>query len=606
MPESASILAQKFRRVSRQIPYLPRALGFVWEAAGAWTAGWIAVLILQGLLPVAIVYLTRQLVNALVAAVRVHGENGSLQPVIVAAFLMAAVLVADALLRSLATWLRAAQADLVQDHISRLIQSKSAAVDLAFYESADFYDHLHRARAEGASRPVTLIENLGSLLQNGITLTAMLGVLAPFGVWLPLALAVGTVPALYVVLRFAVLRHRFQLRATPAERRGWYYDWVLTSSEFAAELRLFGLAGYFEARFADVRRTLREEHCSLAAAQAWAELAAGSAALLVAGGAGAWMAWRAIRGLVTLGDLALFYQAFQQGLRLMQSLLENTGQIFQNSLFLGNLFEFLALAPAVVDPAAPVPVPGALHEGVRFRGVGFGYPASRGKLFDGLDLFLPAGQIVAIVGPNGAGKSTLVKLLCRLYDPDTGSIELDGRDLRTMALEEIRGNMAVLFQQPAHYNASVADNIAMGDLRQRDKRARIEQAARAAGADTLVEKLPQGYEQLLGNWFESGTELSGGEWRRIALARAFLRQAPLVIFDEPTSAMDPWAEAEWLGRFRTLAAGRTVLMITHRFSTTRLADVIHVMVEGRILESGSHAELLAKGGLYAQGWNSRG
>jgi len=426
-------------------------------------------------------------------------------------------------------------------------------------------------------------------------------VLIPYGPWLPAALLVSTLPALYVVLRYAVLQHDWRQRATADERRAWYYDWLLSVGEAAAEVRLFGLQDHFRLAFEALRRKLRRDRLQLAKAQSRAELAAGLGGLAVSSGAIGWMGWKAVRGLASLGDLALFYQAFQQGLGLMRSLLDNVGQLYQNSLFLGNLFAFLALEPKVVDPPSAAAVPRPLREGIRFRDVTFRYPGRERAILHNFNLLIPAGKIVTLVGPNGAGKSTIVKLLCRFYDPHEGSIELDGQDVRSLAIEDLRQQIAVLFQQPVHFNATVSENIGMGDLRLA-RGDTIEAAARAAGVDGIVDRLPRGYQNLLGNWFQEGTELSVGEWQRIALARAFLRQAPLIIFDEPTSAMDPWAEADWLKRFRELVAGRTTLIITHRFTTAMFADAIHVIEGGRIVESGGHQELLARGGLYAKGW----
>ena len=602
MLKDASIIGAKLERLAAQLPHVPRTMGLVWTAARGWTAAWIAVLLVEGVLPVATVYLTRTVVNRLMPAIRAGGSWESVQPLIVAAVLMGVVLLAGEALRGIAAWLRTAQSDLVQDYISGLIQKKSASVDLAFYESPEFYDHLHRARAEAGYRPIALVESLGNLLQNGITLVAMLAVLIPFGPWLPAALLVSTLPALYVVLQYALLQHQWNQRSTADERRAWYYDWLLSAGEAAAEVRLFGLQEHFRQGFERLRRKLRGERMELAMAQSRAELAAGLGGLLVTGGALGWMGWRAVRGQASLGDLALFYQAFQQGLGLMRTLLGNMGQLYQNSLFLGNLYEFLALEPKVVDPPVATPAPRPLRDGIRFRDVTFRYPGKERAILRHFNLAIPAEHIVTIVGPNGAGKSTLVKLLCRFYDPEEGSVELDGLDLKRMAMEDLRSQIAVLFQAPVHFNASVAENIGMGDLGVANDRARIEAAGRAAGADGIVERLPHGYDNLLGNWFQEGTELSVGEWQRIALARAFLRQAPLIVFDEPTSAMDPWAEADWMKRFRQLVAGRTALIITHRFTTAMFADAIHVMTGGRIVESGCHEELLARGGMYAQGW----
>jgi ATP-binding cassette subfamily B protein len=420
---------------------------------------------------------------------------------------------------------------------------------------------------------------------------------------LPAVLAAGTLPALLVVLHFGFRYNRWRRRVTKEERRTWYYEWLLTSGAAAAEIRLFALGGHFRSAYQGLRSKLRRERVELASKQALAEVGAGAAALVVAGGAMLWMLWRAVRGLATLGDLVLFYQAFQQGLRLMRSLLENIGQLYGNILFLGNLFEFLSLEPGLRDPPNPVPAPPSLGDGIRFHDVTFRYPGSDRAAVDRFTLFLPAGQITAVVGPNGAGKSTLIKLLARFYDPEHGRIEMDGVDLREFAIQELRGRLTVLFQQPVHFNATVRENIAYGDLADKTAGERVEAAARDAGADSVAARLPERLDTLLGRWLaDDGTELSVGEWQRVALARAFLRRSPILILDEPTSAMDPWAEADWLARFRDLASGRTALVITHRFTTAMFADVIHVMEAGRIVESGSHEELLRRKGRYAEAW----
>jgi ATP-binding cassette subfamily B protein len=601
MSSGRSILRTKFRQLAAQFPYFPQALRLVWSAAPRHASLWAALLVFQGLLPIGTVYLTRSLVNALVAAVRPTAPLSGGRTALLLMAAMAALLLLSEVARVAARWVRTAQADRVQDHISRLVHRKSIAVDLAFYDNAEFYDHLHRARSDAGPRSVALLENLGGMVQNGITLVSMLAVLAPFGLWLPGALLASTLPALYVVLRHALDQHYWRLRTTSDERRTWYYDWVLTAVDTAAEVRLFGLGDHFQSAFQALRTRLRAERLRLVGKQGVAELLAGLFALAAAGAALAWMAWRAFRHEVTLGDLAMLYQAFQQGLRLSRSLLDDVGQLYANTLFLGNLFDFLALEPKVLNPTPARPLP-ALRQAIRFRGVSFRYPgASRLALRD-LDLEIPAGRITAVVGSNGAGKSTLLKLLCRFYDPEVGGIEIDGADLRTVDLDSLRASITVLFQQPVHYNATVAGNIALGDIASAPDRAAIRTAAEAAGAEEIVRGLPSGYDHLLGRWFENGTELSAGEWQRIALARAFLRQAPILVLDEPTSAMDPWAESDWLRRFRQLAAGRTTLVITHRFSTARIADMVHVMSDGRVIERGSHDQLISAGGRYAQGW----
>ncbi len=399
-------IAQKLGVAASELSRLPRALKLAWAAARGWTALWAGLLALQGLLPVSSVYLTRPLVNRILAAIKAGGTWESIRSAAVIGVLIAAIALLSEALRSATVWVRTHQSELVQDYITAMIQRKSAEIDMAFYDSAEFYDRLHRARSEAAYRPVMLLESLSGILQNGITLAAMLAVLAPFGVWLPVALVASTMPALYVVLRNTARQHEWRLRTTADERRTWYYDWLLTSHEAAAELRLFALGEKFEAAYGALRRRLRGENFQLARDQAMGEFAAGALALVGGAASLLWMAWRAIRGWITLGDLALFYQAFQQGLGLMRSLLQNLGQLYYSSLFLGNLFEFLALEPTVLNAAAPAPMPSALEGGIHFEHVTFQYPGARQATLSDFNLTIPAGRIVSLVGPNGAGKST--------------------------------------------------------------------------------------------------------------------------------------------------------------------------------------------------------
>ncbi len=298
----------------------------------------------------------------------------------------------------------------------------------------------------------------------------------------------------------------------------------------------------------------------------------------------------------------MIYQAFNQGQSLLTTLLGDVGRIYRHILFLENLFAFLDLEQAISDPAKPQPVPIPLLRGVQFRSVSFAYPGSDRKVLDNFDLYIPAGKTVALVGENGAGKSTLVKLLCRFYDPLRGRIELDGTDLRDFAQEELRAGLSVMFQRPVPYHATAAANVAMGKGAGAFKFDEVERAARSAGAHGIIMGLPKQYQTLLGKWFLDGTGLSEGEWQRIALARAFVRDKGLILLDEPTSAMDSWAEAEWMDRFAQLADGRTALIITHRFTTAMRADLVYVMRQGHIVEAGTHDMLLNKGGIYAQSW----
>lgn len=574
----------------------------MWTAARRWTLVWGVLLLIEGLAPVAMVTLTRALVNRFVSTLAAPRELVALWPLAPPLAGLAAAILLWELVTAGVRWVRTVQAELIEDHITGLIHEKSARVDLAFYESPEFHDHLYRARDDSGTRSVAILEGLGSIVQSAITLVAMMAVLIPIGPELALALLLTALPAIYVLVHHASLEHEWWRENTAVVRRGWYYDWLLTSDAAAMELRLFDLGGHFRDHYQELRTHLREGRLGLIRDRAVAEARASALALGIGGAGGVSVLWRALHGALTMGDLALAYQAFQQGQGLARNLLGNLGQLYTNMLYLGSLFEFLHLQPIVADCPSPVAVPAPLREGIRFRGVAFRYPRSKRDALVDLDLFIPAGRITAIVGQNGSGKSTLLKILCRFYDPTAGTVTLDGVDLARLRIEEVRRLMTAAFQQPVRFSGTVADNIAYGDLAASGDELRIRTAAAATGADAIVNHLPQRYETLLGNWFKGGSELSVGEWQRIALSRALFRRSPILLLDEPTSAMDSWAEAEWLERLPSLVADRTTILVTHRFAAAMRADLIYVMAEGRVVEQGSHAELVARGGPYSQSW----
>lgn len=594
MPPTQTEVISPFRRALNQLPFLPRALGMVHRAVGSRVWLWWGLLLSQGLLPLAPVLATKAVVDALVRG------SGERQVLWLVGLLGMAMIVGQGL-QSLTQWLRTLQAERVQDHVMGLIQTQAQRLDLGFLETPEYYDQLHRARVDALTRPVQLLENLGALAQHTLTLMAMALLLLRFSGWFPLLLVGSMLPAFWVVAGNALRQHTWKKQATPLERKTRYLDWILTQREAAMELRLFNLGGHYQTAFQTLRARLRDEQAKLAGKEAQGEFLAGALAVVGIIFGLTWMISRTLAGQATLGDLALFAQVFFQGQRLLHTLLGRAGEIYRNLLFLENLFEFLDLQPRLTDPPPPHPVLPATAPAVVFEDLSFRYPGSDHLALAGFSLTLPAGSIHAIVGDNGSGKSTLVKLLCRFYDPDQGRVRVAGHDLRALAQQELRSHLTVLFQEPVRYHATAAENLAQSDLTALAEPDRLHAAAQAAGAAEPIERLPQGYATQLGRWF-GGSELSGGEWQRVALARAFLNPAPLLVLDEPTSAMDSWAEADWLDRFRGLAAGRTVLLITHRFTTAMQADRIHVLAQGRILEAGSHAELLALEGRYAQSW----
>ena len=562
--------------------------------------GWAAVLLLQGLIPVGIVWLTKPLVNSLQVAVGSGVNRETIQPLLATAIALGALMLASELLKVALQWISMSQSELVQDHISDLLHAKATEIDLAFYETPDFHDRLYRVH-EASGRSLGLLQSLGGLAQNLVTVVGIGAILLSYGIWIALLLFAGTVPALLVVMRGSRQQHDWWKQTTIDRRRTQYFGDLLTRSQHAAEMRVFGLAAHFRQRFRELRRRLRAERMRLYRRQSVAQLGAEAIAMLSAAGAIAWMVWRAILGRATLGDIALFAQAFQRAQGLVRSLLMNIGQIHSSGLFLETLFEYLDLQPIVVAPQDPVPVPQG-RPTIRFDDVSFRYPATDRLALEHFSLTVPAGKTVAIVGSNGAGKSTLVKLLCRFYDPESGRVELDGIDLRRFDPVELRRLMTVMFQLPVSFQGSVRENITLSDLSRASDNAEVESAAQDAGLVELVGRLPAGYDTTLGKAFTGGTELSGGEWQRLALARSYFRRSRLIILDEPTSSMDSWSEAQWFERFRHLATGATAIIITHRLTIARRADEIHVMEGGTIVESGSHEALIDLGGLYARSW----
>jgi len=588
--------------VARRLTAARRTVGLLWEASGWLMVAWAALLALQGVIPVATVWLTKPVVDALTAAVGAGVTREALAPLISLATALGALMLGGAILGVARQWLGWAQAELVEDHISDLIHAKATKVDMSFYETPEFLDRLYRVRSDSASRPLALLEGGGALLQNSITVIGIGALLLNYGGWIAVVLVIGTLPAFFVVMRANREQHDFWKKRTTDRRRVKYFSELLTGAPFAAEMRLYGLGEHFRGLFRTMRRALRRERLSMLRRHTVRRLIAEGAAVASAGGTIGWMLWRAFKGLATLGDVALFYQAFRRAQGLVQGLFGSVNQLYSNALFLENLFEFLDMEPTVVAPVDPAPVPAKLSSGVRFKQVSFQYPGTNRTALHHFDLTIPAGKMVAIVGANGAGKSTLIKLLARFYDPQSGSIEVDGVDLRRLDPSELHGLMTVMMQAPVAYQATVRENIAMSDLRATPSPARIDAAARDAGAEALIARLPQGYDSVLGKQFPNGTELSGGEWQRIAMARAYYRRTPLVILDEPTSQMDSWAESDWFARFHELVAGATALIVTHRLSIARRADIIHVMEAGQVVESGTHEELLALGQRYAASW----
>jgi len=576
-----------------------RALRLVWDCGPHLTVATVALVLLQGLLPLAGLYLMKLVVDSVAGSLAASGKAVAFGSLALLIGLLGAVALLEAVFASLGRLVNMTQAQVVTDRMYDILHAKSLEVDLEYYESPQYHDTLHRAQREAPFRPTHLLNGLTQLVQSSISLVAMAGLLLWLHWGVVIILLAVAIPGALVRLRYAGKMHAWERKQTPTERRAWYFNWILTRDTHAKEVRLFDLGPLFMNRFREVRSQLRRERIEITNKRTMAELFALGGATVTVFGLFAFLAYRSIHGLITLGDLVMYYQAIQRGQGFLRDVLNGMAGLYEDNLFLSNLYEFLDLKPRLAEPSHPKPIPQLANTGIEFNHVTFQYPGESRKVLDDITLRIRPGEHIALVGENGAGKTTLIKLLCRLYDPTEGKITLDGVDLRQCRITDLRREISVIFQDYVRYHLTARENIWLGNTHLPPDQEAIVTAARQAGVDEVIAGLTNGYDTVLGKWFEGGEELSVGEWQKLALARAFLRNAQIIVLDEPTSAMDAKAEYEVFKKFHELAKGRTAILISHRLSTVKMADYIYVVEDGKIAESGTHDDLVDRGGRYA-------
>jgi len=581
--------------------YSGRAIGLVWTTSQPLTIFFATLTLVAGLLPAALAYIGKLIVDAVITASQINSHNNdfvnSYRPLMYVGLEATAVAALAGSQRGL-TVCQSLLRMLLGHQVNVLILEKALTLDLTQFEDSEFYDKLTNARREASTRPLSLATRTFGLVQSALSLVTYGILLVRFSVWAVLVLILAAMPAFFAETKFAGQAFRLFSWRAPEARQQNYLETLLAREDFAKEVKLYQLGEMLLGRYHDLFNTIYGEDRDLTLQRGfWGYLLSllSTTAFYIAY---AWIVVETVAGRITLGDMTMYIIVFRQGQNTFSSALTSIGGMYEDNLYLSNLYEFLE--EKVPKPRGKATIGLNPKDGIRFENVSFTYPGSSQPVLKNISLHLKPGEKLAIVGENGSGKTTLIKLLTRLYIPDSGRILLDGLDLQEWDINVLRRRIGVIFQNFVRYQFTVGENIGVGDVNSMEDKTRWEIAAEKGMARPFIEHLPTGFQTQLGKWFKGGQELSGGQWQKIALARAFMRvDADILVLDEPTSAMDPQAEFDIFNHFRALTKNQMVVLISHRFSTVRMANKIVVIEAGEVVEQGTHEELLQAKGRYA-------
>src|SRR6267378_1864235 len=581
--------------------YVPPLLKLVYQTQRGYTAAILALRAVRSLVPLAVLWVGKLIIDGVVAGVRARSTGAVVDWWHLGGLvgLELGIAVGGEALARLSSLLESLLGDLFGNRISVRLMQHAATLDLAQFEDAEIYDHLERARRQTGGR-IGLFTLLLATAQDLVTLISLASVLLLQQPWLLLLLAVAVVPSFLGEAHYAALGYSLLFQWTPERRLLDYLRYMGASDESAKEVKLFGLSDFLVGRYAKLSAEFYEANKRLAVRRNIVSTLLVTVGTLGYYGAYGVIIYRTVLGAFSIGTLTFLAGSFRASRDLIQRVLLALSNIYEQSLYLSDLFTFFDVRPSVISKPGARVVPRPIRDGFRFQNVGFRYPGSDRWAVRGLTFDFRRDERIALVGENGAGKTTLVKLLSRLYDPDEGHILLDGVDLREYDLASLRQNIGIIFQDFVRYDFVLRENIGVSQVEALDDDARIREAARRSLADSVAGRVAKGYDQMLGRRFDGGVELSGGEWQKVALGRAYMREAQVLILDEPTAALDARAEYEVFLRFAELTKGRMAVLISHRFSTVRMADRILVLKGGELVDDGTHEELVARGGLYAE------